>query len=48
MEDGPSEGKQLESDDNSTGMKAFPVAGSDISDDVRSFDFNADEEFEKD
>ena len=48
MEDGPFEGKQPESDDNSTGSGAFAAAGSDISDDGRGFGFDSDEESEKD
>ncbi|KAI4092634.1 MAG: hypothetical protein LQ339_007857 [Xanthoria mediterranea] len=48
MEDGPSEGKQPESDNNSTGSEAFPAVESDISDDGRRFGFDSDEESEKD
>lgn len=48
MEDGPSKAKQPESDDNTTGSETFPLAASDLSDDGRRFDFNSDEESEKD
>ncbi|KAL8650946.1 MAG: hypothetical protein Q9210_003524 [Variospora velana] len=43
MEDGPSEGKQPESGNNSTGSEPFPAAGSDVSDDGRRFGFDSDE-----
>lgn len=44
MEDGPSEGKQPESDNNSTGSEAFPAAGSAIRNDGRHSGFDSDEE----
>lgn len=48
MEDGPSEGKRPESDNNSTGSEAFLAAGTDIGDNSRRFGFDSDEESEKD
>ena len=48
MKDGPSEGKQSESDDESTGSEAFPTVTSDVGDDGRRSDFDSDEESEKD
>ena len=48
MSDGPSEGKQFESDDESPGSEASPTVASDVHGDGRRSDFDSDEESEKD